>query len=126
VEAQHDAEMNDPDVAWVFKAIKGHQGPLRPTHPEYKGSAYNVLVQWEDGSETYEPLDIIIKDDPVSVASYAAENNLIDTPGWKRVKHIAKNQKKLQRMVNQARLCHKSTRNSTIMYSFGIKVPRNV
>ena len=67
-----------------------------------------------------------MKDDPVSVASYAAENNLIDTTGWKRVKHIAKNQKKLQRMVNQARLCHNSGRNAkTIMYSFGIKVPRN-
>ena len=46
------------------------------------------------------PLDIVIKDDPVSVASYADENNLIDTIGWKRVKHIAKNQKKLQRMVD--------------------------
>ena len=126
VEAQHEAEINDPDVAWVFKAIKGHQGPLRPTHPEYKGSTYNILVQWEDGSETYETLDIIIKDDPVSVASYAAENDLINTPGWKRVKHIAKNQKKLQRMVNQARLCHNSGRSSTPTYSFGIKVPRNV
>lgn len=79
----------------IFKEIKGHQGPLRKTHPEYKGSAYNVLVQWEDGSETYEPLDEMIKDDPVSIASYAVENNLLDTPGWKRVRHIAKNQKKL-------------------------------
>ena len=93
VEAQHEAEMDNPGIAWVFKEIKGHQGPLRKTHSEYKGSAYNVLVQWEDGSETYEPLDIIIKDDPVYVASYAAEKNLIDTTGWRRVKHIAKNQK---------------------------------
>ena len=57
--------MDNPDIAWVFKEIKGHQGPLRKTHLEYKRSAYNVLVQWEDVSETYKPLDIIIKDDPV-------------------------------------------------------------
>ena len=73
VEAQHQEEKDNPEFAWVFKDVIGHQGPLRPTHPEYKGSSYNVLVQWEDGSETYEPLDVIIKDDPVSVAKYAAE-----------------------------------------------------
>ena len=127
VEAQHEAEMDNPDISWIFKEIKGHQGPLCKTHPEYKGSAYNVLVQWEDGSETYERLDIIMKDDPISGASYAAENNLIDTTGRKRVKHIAENQKKLQPMVNQARLCHNSGRKAkTTMYSFGIMVPRNV
>jgi Reverse transcriptase (RNA-dependent DNA polymerase) len=126
VEAQHEAEMENPDVVWSFQQIKGHQGPLRKTHPEYKGSAYNVLVQWEDGSETYEPLEIIIKDDPVSVANYAAQNNLIDTPGWKRVRHLAKNQKKLDRMVNQARLAFNNGRSSAPTYSFGIKVPRNV
>ncbi len=126
VEAQHEAEIDNPDVVWTFKEIKGHQGPLRNTHPEYKGSSYNVLVHWEDGSETYEPLDTIIKDDPVSVANYADENNLIDLPGWKRVRHLARNQKKLKRMVNQARLIHNHGKTSTPSYSFGIKVPRNV
>ena len=90
-EAQHESEMDHPDIAWVFKDIKGLQGPLRKMHPEYKGYAYNVLLQWEDGSETYEPLDIIMKDDLVSVACYAAENIPIDTSGSKRVKHIAEN-----------------------------------
>ena len=113
--------MDNSDIAWVFKDIKGHQGPLRKTHPEYNESAYNVLVQWKDGPETYKPLDIIINDDTVSVASYAAETNIIDTTGWKRVKHIDKNQKTLQRMVNQARLCHIAGRNTkAIVYSFGI------
>jgi hypothetical protein len=30
--------------AWTFLKVKGHQGPLTRTHPDYKGSTYNVLV----------------------------------------------------------------------------------
>ena len=60
--------MKDPDSAWSFFEIKGHKGPLYPHHQDYKGSSYNVLVHWEDGSETYEPLDIMAKDDPTTLA----------------------------------------------------------
>ena len=59
------------------------EGPLKPNDKHYKGSMYNVLVQWEDGSETYEPLAIIMKDDPVTCARYAMENDLLETSGWK-------------------------------------------
>ena len=31
---------------------------------------------------TDEPLKLIAKDDPVSVATYAYENDLLETPGW--------------------------------------------
>ena len=78
-------------------AIKDHQGPLNSKHPDYKGSAYNVLIEWEDGSLTYEPLDIIFKDDPVSLADHAITNDLLCLPGWKRLRNIAKNRKKLYR-----------------------------
>jgi DNA-directed RNA polymerase subunit L len=44
---------------------------------------------WEDGSETYEPLEMIIKDDPVTFASYALKHDLLGRSGWKRVKAIA-------------------------------------
>jgi hypothetical protein len=73
-------------------------------HPDYKGSLYNVLVQWEDRSETYEALDMIHKDDPISLAKYAAENNLLDTNGWKKLWRYAKNQKKLNQMLQQSNL----------------------
>jgi hypothetical protein len=122
VEEQQQLQSESPETAvWSFKGIRSHQGPLPPSHPDYKGSSYNVLVEWDDGSETMEPLDTIIKDDPVSVAEYEAENNLLDTPGWKRVKHIAQNKKRLRRMVNQAKASLKGK-----VYSFGIQVPRNV
>ena len=42
------------------------------------GSRYNVLNQWDDNSKTWEPLEIMIKDDPIPLASYTEENDLID------------------------------------------------
>ncbi len=61
----------------------------------FKGSRYNVLVEGETGESTYEPLDNIAADDPVTCAIYAKKMNLLDEPGWKRFKKIIKNQKKL-------------------------------
>jgi hypothetical protein len=43
-----------------------------------------VLVAWETGETTYEPLRAIAADDPVSCAEYAKENNLLDTEGRKQ------------------------------------------
>ena len=55
---------------WRFKSITGHQGPLSKTDKAYRGSRYNVLVNWETGESTYEPLHIVAADDPVSCAIY--------------------------------------------------------
>jgi hypothetical protein len=123
IEDQNNAE-NDKDTerAWIFKSIVGHVGPLNHRHPEYKGSKYNVLVQWEDGTETYEALDQVRKDDPVTVAKYAVDNNLLDTDGWKSLRRIAKNQKKLDRMLRQSNLA--SMRRGPF-YMFGVQVPRS-
>ncbi len=84
---------------FMFKDIVGHQGPLKPGDKSYKGSAWNVLVGWEDGSETYEPLKMIGADSPVVVAKYGQRNNLLDQPGWKRFKHLAKQEKKIVQML---------------------------
>lgn len=107
---------------WKFKSITAHQGPLNTTDANYMGSKYNVLVNWETGESTFEPLHVIAADDPVTCAIYAKDNNLLDKEGWKRFKNIAKRQKKLLRLVNQAKL--KSFRRGPI-YMFGFRVPRN-
>ena len=107
---------------WKFKRIVGHEGPFRPTDPEYKGSRYNVLVEWENGEITSEPLSIFGKDDPVTCAVYAREHGLLEEEGWKRFKAIAKREKKMLRMVNQSRI--KATRNAP-RYKFGYRIPRN-
>jgi Reverse transcriptase (RNA-dependent DNA polymerase) len=125
IEQQQETEMDAAEKKWTFTSIKDHQGPLKPNHPDYKGSSYNVLVHWEDGSETYEPLDTMIKDDPVCLAQYAKDNNLLDTQGWKNLKRIVKNQPRLERMANQLNLSiHKASKGP--IFQFGIQVPRNV
>lgn len=64
-------EADDDQVIWRFKEITAHEGPLTPDHPNYKGSSYNIMVRWETGEITSEPLSLIAKDDPVSCAVYA-------------------------------------------------------
>ena len=89
---------------WKFKSISDHKGPLSKADQDYKGSLYNVLVNWETGESTYEPLDLIASEDPVTCAIYAKDKNLLNEPGWKRFKRIARRQKKLLRLTNQAKL----------------------
>jgi len=76
IEHVADSEEDPEESKFIFKSIEGHEGPLKPNHPDYKGSSYNLLVHWEDGSETYEPLEMFIKDDPITVALYARKHNL--------------------------------------------------
>ena len=73
-----DAE-EDPDSLFKFRDIVAHQGPLESTDPNHKGSKYNVMVEWESGEVTYEPLSLISKDDPITCAVYAKKHDLLDT-----------------------------------------------
>jgi hypothetical protein len=79
-------------------------------------------MEWENGEVTPEPLNVIAKDDPVACAIYARDNNLLELDGWKRFKSIARRQKKLLRMVNQAKL--RSFRTAP-KYMYGFEIPKN-
>ena len=112
-------EADEEQKHWLFTDILDHQGPLTQNHHDYKGSAYNVLVKWEDGTETYEPLDMMIKDDPITLAKYAYENDLLATPSWKRLRSYLS--PSIKRMVNKTKF-----KATTPIYKFGIQIPRNV
>ena len=99
-----DAE-EDPDSLFKFRDIVAHQGPLESTDSNHKGSKYNVMVEWESGEVTYEPLTLISKDDPITCAVYAKKHDLLDTTGWKHLKRYAKTSKRLIRAVKQSRIC---------------------
>ena len=123
IEWQHQAEADGEIDVRTFNDVLDHEGPIASTSPKYKGSLYNVMVHWEDGSKTWEPLNMIAKDDPVSLANYAKQNGLLEAPGWKFLRHIACRAKKLQRMLNQS--CRQSKHNA-IQYKFGVRIPRDV
>ena len=63
---------------------------------------------------------MIVADDPVSCAMYAKEAGLLELPGWQQFKRIVHNEKRMKRMLNQARL--KSIRRAP-KYKYGFQVP---
>jgi hypothetical protein len=80
-----EADILDPnDQIKAFKDIVAHEGPLISNSPSYKGSRFNVLVAWEDGSQTYKPLKTMAADNPAVCAVYAERANLLNTEGWKQ------------------------------------------
>jgi hypothetical protein len=87
---------------WKFRQVLDHK-KVKPSDPDYKGSSYNLLVEWEGGETTWEPLQVLIKDDPVTVALYGKKHDLIGKPGWKNkhLQHIAKSQKQLISSIRQ-------------------------
>ena len=80
LEHLENAQVHDMGMVqelYRFRAIIGHQGPLLGSAPDWKGSKYNVQVEWETGEITFEPLSIIATDDSVTCAAYAKENDLL-------------------------------------------------
>ena len=115
-QAQQNEESENGEFC-TYNEIVGHEGPLKPSDPKYKGSKYNLHIEWTDGSTTWEPMGIIIKDDPIECARYGYKHKLLNKPGWKQLKPF----------VNRHRnLIIKATKmKKDEIFKFGVKVPRN-
>jgi hypothetical protein len=100
----------------------GHQGPLLRHDKDYNGSRFNVLVEWENGEITTEPLLVIAADDPVTCAVYAKEHDLLEVKGWKSFQNLAKREKHFLLLVKQAKM--KSYQQST-KYKFRYRIPKD-
>ena len=105
-----------------FRAIIGHQGPLLASDPVWKGSKYNVKVEWETGEVTFKPLSIIAADDSVTCPAYSKENDLLALVGWCRFRSLAKKDKVLARAIKQSKI-RQVTRSQ--IYMFGYLISRN-
>ena len=112
----------DLDLLFKFKDILAHQGPLESTDPNHKGSKYNVMVEWEPGEVTYEPLTLISKKDPINCAVYAKKRDLLDTTGWNHPKRHAKISKRPIRAVKQSRI-HQVRASARCQHGF--QVPKD-
>ena len=89
-----------------FRAIIGHQGHLAPTDPDWKGSTYNVPVEWETGELTFKPISVIPDDDPVTCPVYSKQHDLLTLEGWCRFRSLAKKDKVLTRSIKQTKIRH--------------------
>jgi hypothetical protein len=81
-----------------------------------------LLVEWENGEITTEPLSVIAADDPMTCAVYAREHELFDVEGWKCFQNLAKCEKHFLCLVKQAKM--KSYRQS-LKYKFGYRIPKD-
>ena len=122
LENAQDHDMDMDQELYRFRAIIGHQGPLLALDPDWKGSKYNVQVEWETGEITFEPLSIIAAHDPVTCAAYAKENDLLALEGWHRFRSLANKDKVLARAIKQSKI--RQVRRSQT-YMFGYLIPKN-
>ena len=117
-----DNDMGMDQEFFKFRAIVGPQGPLAASDPDWKGSKYNVQVEWETGEITFEPLSIIAADDPVTCAAYAKEHDLLAVEGWCRFRNLAKKDEVLGRAIKQSEI-RQVRRSQTYMFVY--LIPRN-
>ena len=109
LETAQDNDLGMDQELFKCRAIIGHQGPLKATDPDWKGSIYNVQVEWETGEVTFEPLSVIADDDTVTCTAYAMTCLL-----WKDGVGSGTLAKEIIRQVR---------RSQTFM--FGYLIPRN-
>ena len=60
---------------WSWREILGHEETPQG-HPARKTSSYNLKILWENGEETWEPLNEFGTDSPVECAVYAKKHGL--------------------------------------------------
>ena len=108
------------DGLYRFKCIKDHKGPYTSSDPEYNGSSYNLLIEWETGEQTWEPLSNITATDPYTCAVYAKEHDLLNTPGWELLKRHARTARRLIRTLKKSK--YRQARASR-KYKHGREVP---
>ena len=106
----------------TFKGVLDHQGPLKRHDPKYKGSQWNVLIDWDDGTQTWEPLNLMGKYDEITIAKYAQDNDLLNKPGWKFLRGTAKRQRLLHVALNAIK---RRKDPNQVRYKFGVRLPRN-
>ena len=119
---REQSELEDGEICWKFKRISAHEGPSTHQDKNHKGCSCNLPVKWETGEQTMEPLNLMAADDPVTAASCAKENSMLETEGWRKLKRTAKREKALTRLANQAKL--RSFRVAP-KFQHGHQAPRN-
>ena len=104
------------DGLYRFKCIKDHKGSYTSSDPEYNGSSYNLLIEWETGEQTWEPLSNIIASEPYTCAVYAKKHDLLNTPGWKLSKRHSKSNNKWKDATD---LEHEQIKEFQVVKDFG-------
>jgi hypothetical protein len=105
---------------WSFQDILSHR---RSKDKKRKGKM-DLLIKWEEFDEPcWEPMEIFKKDDPVTLARYARDHNLLAGSAWKWANRYVKPLRNFLNMIRQILLKRKKRK---VKFQYGFKVPRNV
>eukprot|EP00957_Ditylum_brightwellii_P021407 1614585-Ditylum_brightwellii.AAC.1 len=107
------AEKTDEERLWMFKEVVGYRK---------NGWIWDIKMKWEDDSETWEPLLVIWKSAPVTLAVYAKDHDVLKTDGWKRLWHYITNEKKFRCQMKQVK--RNSMRHRPTI-KFGVRIPKD-
>ena len=106
---------------WEYEMILDH----RWSKDRKRKGKIDVLLKWAGYEEpTWEPMEVIKVDDPVTLAKYAQDRGITGQSMWKWTDRYLKRPKRFLRLYKQAVLRKK--RSNTIKYQFGIRVPRSI
>ena len=116
-------KQDDSDAEyWEFDEVVDHR---YSKDPDRKGKV-DVKLNWTNHEEsTWEPMEAIKKDDPITLAKYAEANDLLRLSVWSWARRYLKNEKKFTRALNQVHLNAKRCGRG-IRYKFGVQVPRTI
>ena len=109
---QDNQEQATEDVVFQFRDVVIHQGPSSSNNnPDYKGSRWNELVDWETGEMIFEPPT------PTITIVYGKKHDLLNELGWKHFKHFVKiSECLIQAAKQQSRI---NQRSLFVKYKFG-------
>ena len=94
---QDNQEQATEDVVFQFRDIVIHEGPLSSNNnPDYKGSRWNVLVDWETGEMIFEPPT------PTITIVYGKKHDLLNELGWKHFKHFSRSVNASFKLLNSS------------------------
>ena len=78
-----DKDDEDDVERLTFEEIKGH----RWSKDKNRKGKVDILISWKGYEEdSWEPMEVIKKDDPATLAKYAYDNDLTDMTVWKWAK----------------------------------------
>jgi hypothetical protein len=110
----------DDHERWEIEDIQGH----RWGKGKRKGKM-DILIKWKELEEpTWEPMEIIKEDDPVTLAEYARDNELTDKAIWKWSKRYLAFSKTYKTRL--AQIYASRTKKRGPKFKFGQKVPSSL
>jgi len=123
-----EQSQNDNNT-WNFRNILDHRDQHKGRrNPRARSGGrladYQVLIEWESGERTWEPISQIYKSAPTHLADYAMQHDLINKWECKsiKLKELAEKSKNMLRLIHRVKI---TSHAGTPVYMYGVQVPRS-